>query len=455
MEILVRKEGAESNPSETYMKKKFVLVGLLLCLSFMFTLTLFFFDRQNSVEITPITENETKKISFLSSWGGYDTKSPRIKKIFNIIGEKNHSYEIEDASMSGEDFLFILKTDFASGNEPDIFGLWPGSDFNLLVSQGKVADLTQLLKEDPEWYHRFKPETWDYVTVNDHIYGLPIEMIYEGVFINTDLFEKYEVKVPSNFSELLEAVAIFKENGIIPIAYSQTPEGSYIYQNMVMKLGGKDGVEHPFDDEGHIKDCFIQGMYYMKQLYDAGAFPKQLYHIDDKTRNELFLHKKAAMIVQGSWFIGEGAVASNDTTVDIIPFPDMPEGKAASSAIIYGCGNGIFHMSERAYQDSQINKECIQLLKQMTSPENVAIFAADSGFISNVELGEYAPPPTIMSQKGEALVAQSDELVGAVDWFINRNTWENIIINHLPDVLRGTLTPEQVFEMAEADAMGQ
>lgn len=306
------------------MQKKYViaLTSITLCLIFLFAVYLS--SNRQRVTVSPIEAfNQKEKISFISSWGAYDSKSQRLKSILKLY-DKYPYLEIEDSSMAGEDFLFILKTDFASGNEPDLFGLWPGSDFNLLVEQNKVADLTDLVKSDEAWYNQFKEATWDYVTVNDRIYGLPIEIIYEGLFINKDLFEKYDVKVPTNFEELLNAVKAFKEVGIIPIAYSETPEGSYIYQNMVMKLGGKEDIENPFDEEGQIKPCFIEGMYYMKQLYEAGAFPHRLLYIDDKKRNELFVNKEAAMIVQGSWLIGYNTLSGDDTTVDVIPFPDMP-----------------------------------------------------------------------------------------------------------------------------------
>ena len=437
------------------MRKKYIIALISITLCLIFVLILFWMNNKKVVDIKPMEAfNPKNKVSFMSSWGAYDSKAPRIKNIFMRLSERYSHLEIEDSSMAGSEFLFILKTDFASGNDPDVFGLWPGSDINLLVEQGKVADLTEVLEQNPSWYGQFKNANWDYVTVDGRIYGLPIEMIYEGLFINRDLFEQYQVKIPTTFEELLMAVEIFKANDIVPIAYNQTAEGSYIYQNIVMKLGGKIDVENPFDENGKIKSCFIEGMYYMKTLYEAGAFPKDWYLIDDKKRNDLFIHKKAAMIVQGSWLIGDNALSSTDTTVDIIPFPDMPNGKADSSAIIYGCGNGIYHMSQKAWEDETKRENCIMLLKELTSPENVGELAKDSGFISNIELGEYAPEVTIMSKKGEALVNASKERVGAVDWFINRNIWENIIIKQFPSVLRGQITPETVYELVD-EAMVQ
>lgn len=259
-----------------------VIAGIIINMSY---------DKKE-VPIIPIESiDEKTTIEFMSSWGAYDSKANRLKMILKDLNEKYPNLILKDSSMAGEDFLFILKTDFATGNPPDIFGLWPGKDFETLVKKQQIADLTEAMKEDSKWYNQFKKESWEYVTVDGHIYGLPVETIYEGLFINQDLFDAYHVKVPTTFEELLEAVEIFKANDIIPIAYNSTPEGSYLYQNIVMKLGGKKDVENPFDKDGKIKPCFLTGMEYMKVLYEQGAFPKNLFTLDDKARNDLFAKK--------------------------------------------------------------------------------------------------------------------------------------------------------------------
>lgn len=97
-------------------------------------------------------------------------------------------------------------------------------------------------------------------------------------------------------------------------------------------------------------------------------------------------------------------------------------------------------------EDPKLRQSCSLLLKELTSPENVGILAGGSGFISNIELGDYAPPATVLSTKGEKLVENAKELVGPVDSFINRGIWENIIIKRFPNVLKGTMTPEAVFD---------
>lgn len=441
------------------MQKKYLILFSLILLCIISGTVIYMSYDKREVSIIPIESiNEKITIDFMSSWGAYDSKAERLKTILKGLNEKYSELTIRDSSMAGEDFLFILKTDFASGNPPDLFGLWPGKDFETLVNQHQVADLTEALKADSEWYSRFKEASWEYVTINNRIYGLPIEVIYEGLFINQDLFDMYHVKVPTTFEELLDAVEIFKDHDIIPIAYNSTPEGSYLYQNIVMKLGGKEDVENPFDYQGKIKSCFLEGMKYMKILYEQGAFPKDLFTLDDKARNDLFLQKQAAMIVQGSWFIGDNALHGDDESVKIINFPDIKGGKADSSAIIYGCGNGILHISQKAWEDPEKREWCLKLLKDFTSEETIKTLKQDSGFISGTYVEEEDKCAAIIKE-GNYLVEHAEELVGPVDSFIDRNLWEDIIVKQMPNVFKGTISEEQVFEwvylMREAQTMQQ
>jgi raffinose/stachyose/melibiose transport system substrate-binding protein len=437
------------------MNKKYWVIIISIFVLLTVSLLLVISKYQQEDNSNPLGEaSDTITLHFTSSWAGYDANAIPLQTVLQKYEEKNNSVEIVNESMVGEDFLFTLKTDFASGNEPDVFGLWPGSDFDILVEQGKVADLTELMNEHPEWYDRFREDTWKYVTVNDRIYGLPFEIIYEGLFVNKDMFEKYNVMIPKTYEELLAAVEIFNANNVIPIAYNATPEGSYIYQNIVMKLGGKSEVEEPFNTLGNLKPSFLEGLYVMKELYDAGAFPEQAFLIDDKTRNDLFIQKEAAMIVQGSWLIGEEGIDANDTSIEIVPFPSFDNGKAHDSAIIYGCGNGIFHISQKAWEDDKLRAHAITLLDELTSVESALTFSKSGGFISNVEIPQEQMNPSTIYVKGEELIHNAKELVGPTDSFIDRNLWEDILIEQFPDILEGNITPEFVLKRIEEKVKG-
>ena len=255
--------------------RKSVITCLIMAILVMILVSCKSVDRIKPVSLADETEVSSKiNLRFISSWGGVDTKSDPLQQVLNGFMEDNPDIEVINESMYGEDFLHKLKTDFASGYNPDVFGLWPGSDIRALVKAGKVADITYLLEEDKEWKDTFGESEWQFTTYDDRIYGLPLEIIYECLFINRDMFVKYNVKVPRTYGDLKQAVIDFRKNGVIPIAYNSTAEGTYLYQNIVARLGGRENVENPFIN-GSPNKCYVEAMEYVKELYQMEAFPAE------------------------------------------------------------------------------------------------------------------------------------------------------------------------------------
>ena len=401
-----------------------------------------------STQLTNTTgDGESTKtvLRFISSWGGVDSKAETLKSIFNQFERDNPDITVTNESLFGEDFLPKIKTDFASGNDPDVFGLWPGSDINALVKAGKVADLTGLMQDDPDWNSSFDTAMWDYTTDNGKIYGLPVEVIFECMFINKDLFQKYQVPVPQDFDSLKAAVMSFNENGIVPIAFNTYGEGTYLYQNLIAIIGGKDDTEFPFS-EGKVKPGHLTAMQYVKELYDLGAFPADCFTMTNNERNVLFKEKKAAMIVQGSWFIGD--FEADDYTVDIIPIPHIEGYKAPKGTMVYGLGGGSFHMSSAATEDQSQYDASIRLLKALTSSETAAVFAAETGMISNVNIDKYNIEYRSLTVKGKKMLEESKLLVGPADSFVDRTSWETDIAQQFPYFLSGKISGEEVWAKA-------
>ena len=392
-------------------------------------------------------ENEADKITlrFISSWGGVDSKAETLQNLFVKYTNENRNIEIINESLFGEDFLPKIKTDFASGNSPDVFGLWPGSDIRALIRAEKVADLTGLMNENPEWKNSFKSSMWMYTTYNEKIYGLPFETIFEVLFINKNLFEQYNAPIPETYDDLKNAVGIFRKNGIIPIAYNSLAEGTYLYQNILAILAGKEMVENPSINEA--AEYFKKAMECMRELYKMGAFPEECFTLTNHERNQLFQQKKAAMIVQGSWFIGN--FKDTDESVDIIHFPYIEGGKAPLRTMIYGIGNGCFHISSEAY-NSDKREACIDLLKMLTSKETAAVFAEQTGMISTVDIRDYRINYNRLTRKGQLLINNSRQFVGPPDSFVDRTVWEEVIAADMPYMLEGEMKIDELWDKAVA-----
>lgn len=383
------------------------------------------------------------RLRFISSWGGVDSKAEALQEVLNGFEAENPDIEVINESLFGEDFLPKIKTDFASGNNPDVFGLWPGSDIRALIKAGKVADLSDLLNSEPEWKNDFNSVMWDYTMFDGKLYGLPLESIFECLFINSDLFEKYGVRVPESYEELKEAVVVFRENGLIPIAYNSAAEGTYIYQNIAAMLGGKQAIEQPFlygNGGGH----FVRAMEYMKELYRLGAFPHNFFTITNSERNNLFRDKKAAMIVQGSWFIGN--LKETENTVDIVPFPAFEGGAAPAGTIIHGLGCGNFHMSATAWE-SHKREGAVKLLKELTSKETASYLVEQTGMVSVVETSDEIKYGKL-AEKGRALFSNALVLIGPPDSFVDRSVWEKTVVGNFPYILEDKREPQEVWNEA-------
>lgn len=380
-----------------------------------------------------LTEQEKITLRFISSWGGVDSKAEPLQQVLINFTNENPNIEIINESLFGEDFLPKIKTDFASGNNPDVFGLWPGSDIRALIRAGKVADLTDLMEQNPDWKASFKGSMLEYTTYDGKIYGLPVEIIFEALFINTDLFEQYQVPIPETYEALKDAIVIFRKNGIDPIAYNSLSEGTYLFQNMVALLAGKAIIENPNHPDFGL--YYKKTMEYMRELYQLGAFPADAFTMTNYERNTLFQEKKAAMIVQGSWFIGN--FEEDDETVDVVHFPSFAQGKAPPSTMLYGLGNGCFYISSDSYRNVQKREACVALLKCLTSKETSAAFAEQTGMLSSVDIREFKIDYNRLTRRGQLLINNSRQFIGPADSFVDRTVWEEVIAEGMPYVLEG------------------
>ena len=432
------------------MKKNLKFIFLVICISLLTSCgeQYVMLDVYNDIAV----DNKVT-LRFISQWAGADVRGQVLKKALDEFTLLNPEISIVNESMSGQDFLTKLKIDFASGNDPDVFGLWPGANMLSFIEASKVADLTQTLEQDLEWKGSFDKSTWYYVTENGRTYGIPFEIIYQTMFINRDLFEQYNIKVPENFTGLLKAVSDFRRNGVIPIAYNAQLEGGYFYQNIIASLGGRMESQQPFK-AGNVNDCFLEASDYMKELYKLGAFPENSFSLSGREMNNLFFEKKAAMIVQRSEFIGELTKYAVENA-EMIPFPYIESGKADKTSLIYGLGSGTFFVSQNAWDDPMKRKAATKLLKFITSEEISNLFISETQMLPAVK-SEY--PDAYYGgfmRHGRELIDITKELIIPPDNSFDKSVWDNIIINDLPYVLEDKTDAEALWREAAAAVSAQ
>ena len=96
-----------------------------------------------------------------------------------------------------------------------LFSLLGGVLWNL-VGSGDILPINDYLTDDI--MARMEPGLLVDMTFDGKVYQLPYTKAASMLYCNTELFEKYGVKIPETWDELITAVETFRANGVTPMA---------------------------------------------------------------------------------------------------------------------------------------------------------------------------------------------------------------------------------------------
>lgn len=158
----------------------------------------------------------------------------------------------------------------------DDFYLLNPDTIKLLGTEGVLADLSGL-----EAAKNLREVVKTANTVDGKLVAIPQEVVAYGLFVNQDLFDKYDLKLPEKPEELLECCRVFKENGF------ETPIGAnrWWLENFVLSQGFADlynggntdkEIEAINSGEAKLSDYMRPGFEYLQEMIDKG-------YIDAKT----------------------------------------------------------------------------------------------------------------------------------------------------------------------------
>lgn len=339
--------------------------------------------------------------------------------------------EINVQPYNPESLLLKLQADFATGQAPDIFAVWPGDLIKGFIEKGLIMNLTPYLEEDVQWFESFQySELWKPVTYGEAIYGLPVEGITEQLMINKEVFASEDLLPPETFLEWLTLCRVLNEREIIPLDISGWLDLSFLYQSLIAVL----------ESEGISNNPKVDALYKLIELYEAGGFSLHNDMRQDTHRSgEKLMEGKAAMMINGSWAINEVHHELGEN-LELMPFPSIEKG--SGSTMIFGLGSTTYYISEDPTRSPEERAELINLAKHLTSSRTVSKTVADEYVLSNIALEGKEELVHIFPH----ILTMSDVHITPPDHGFDRNFWYEKILYRLPLVLNGNLVPEQLWE---------
>lgn len=382
------------------MKKKRMLIGLIGMLS----LSLLACQSQDE-RILKKPEQEEQTI-ILKIRNPKVEISTQFEEMAAAYEKENPQVRIEIDTVGGAlDDLADLKAQMATGEGPDIFTNTGYNNASLW--RNYLEDLS-----DQPWVKEAYDEALTPVTIDENVYGMPVNLEGYGFIYNKDLFSKAGIdNPPATLSELILAAEKLQKSGITPFAtgyYEEWKLGDHLMNIAFAKQ------EDP--------DAFIKGLNEGTEKINQNNLFNDLIDLLDVTLEfgnsnplttdynmevGLFTSGKAAIIQQGNWIQPMIDEQGPDMNIGFMPIPINDQRK--TNALVVSVSNYWVVNSQAAPEKK---KEAKKFLNWMVSSEQGKMFMTKRfkfipAFknIENDNLGPLAKETIKQYQEGNTLHA--------------------------------------------------
>ena len=359
----------------------------------------------------------------ISCFAGQDGSAEEYVAILQRYESMTGNTVIDNSSTTDEAWKTAILKDFAAGNEPDVlFFFAAGADSAPILS--RVVSLEEINTAYPDMN---LPENDSLREPDGKVYAVPVRGYWEGLYVHTDLFEQYGAPLPTDWNALLEAVRIFRENGIVPIAVSLSDIPHYLAEMSVLACATREEQQARPKTFEEVPASWLEAMGVIRELAEAGAFADNAGSTYESASTDLFLNKRAAMQMDGSWLESSFSRGMMDT-LKVMPMP-LRNGEGSSDCYLGGVSMG-FYMTRRAWESGR-RDAAVALLKELTSEESIR------------ELGSSSLSGRLLDSAEDMQAGR--HMVSPLQDAMNNQAREVWLLECIPAVAEGRMTPEECW----------
>jgi raffinose/stachyose/melibiose transport system substrate-binding protein len=325
--------------------------------------------------------SKDKKVTlrFATNWAGTSPIAKIVKDTLDQFKKDYPNVTIEVEESPGNDHLTKIKLDAVSDRLPDFFNYWrldPGFGLDEIARAGKVADLTDWVKDDPFFKDLFDDSAWKTATLDGKTYGIPGTMFYTAIYANKEVLDKAGVAVPATWDEWISTVKTLKSKGVLPFGISVKGDSQgvrafdYVFSNALGNdrvrdmILGKESFNHPdtLKAAQMVKDLLI------------GNVPEDAIAIANDVAVSKYLNTgKAAFFIDNSSSLSGIKPEIQDKLVQM-KFPLIPGGAQKTQNYEKDLTQ-LFYMGSKAWNDKDKRPFLEELLKRFASREQAKIYA--------------------------------------------------------------------------------
>ena len=395
---------------------------------------------EDSGSETEDSSDEQITLKLFHNWINVD-EAPYFEDIAAEFEASHPNVKIEIENVGDPDYKSKLKVMLGAEDAPDIFFSWSGEYAQKFVRAGSVLDLTQYYDEDSQWKDSFIPASLSPFESDGKIYGVPVRVDCKMMVYNKELFEQYNVEVPTTWDEFLEVCQTFKDAGLIPLALgNQEPWAACHYISTFNGMMVPEDVraeDYNYKTGEFTDPGYVEALNMLKTLNDSGYFTPNTNAMDfDMARNDFFIGEAAMTYMQAIEF-GRCEENGVDAGVFMIPAPDDAKG---NTNLITGSPDGFMISSKCEHPEV-----AVEFLKLMTSKpwqEKMITQLSSPAAVEGVHNEENSSEVTLLA------VEQMDKADGFVNWLDSdvHSQVADVYVPGLQEVIAGSVTPEALME---------
>ncbi len=334
------------------------------------------------------TEEEERVVNLFSPMEKTDPDAENVARsatdLTIAMAEEDLDVTVTYKTYTAEDYqdktYDDVTLDRARNNMDDMYLLNP--DVILaLGEEGKLMDLSRL-----ESAKNLREIIRTANTVDGKLVAIPQEVVAYGLFVNKDMFDRYELELPETPKEFLECCRVFKENGIeTPIGANRWWLETFVFAQAYADLynGGNTEAEIAALNSGEARysDYMRPGFEFLQELIDLGYIDAEKALVSEaiEGEGEDFLNQKTPMVM-AYWGAAntETAYGKTDFEMQVIGFPSSRGQMPVVPVTGFGIGAEAAH-AEDALQvlDIILSDEALQVYSEtnrVISPsENVSV----------------------------------------------------------------------------------
>lgn len=211
--------------------------------------------------------------------------------------------------------------------------IWPDE----FIKAGYLLDVTSRVTADMK--ANMFPASWNGVTRNGKIYGMPWLMDVKYFMYNQDMLTKAGISAPpTTWEELVDQATIIKQKGLaeFPIIWSWNQKEGVVCDFTVLLFGNGGAFLDASGKPVFNNEKGVQVLTWMKQTLDAGLSNPSSVSSDENAVEADFMAGKSAFAVNWLFQYSDSNDASKSQIVGQAAFAPMPVFKAGTAAGIKG-----------------------------------------------------------------------------------------------------------------------